>query len=88
MRKRNPLVRRDSVSASNRLTLRCSDMTLKCIGGFVLYLNIIERSSQLRVLLEGINGQSDESLIFPLALAWQLQNVRFLCRTELCSCNN
>jgi len=34
------------------LTLRVSDLTLKCIGVFVAYLNIIERSSQLRVLLE------------------------------------
>ena len=33
-------------------TLRDSDFTLKCIGVFVVYLNIIERSSQLRVLLE------------------------------------
>ena len=32
--------------------LRVSDFTPKCIGVFVVYLNIIERSSQLRVLLE------------------------------------
>ena len=32
--------------------LRVSDFTPKCIGIFVVYLNITERSSQLRVLLE------------------------------------
>jgi len=35
--------------------LRGSDFTLKCIEVFVAYLNIIERSNQLRVLLEAIN---------------------------------
>jgi len=30
-------------STSNGLTLRCADFTLKCIGGFVIYLNIIEK---------------------------------------------
>jgi len=34
------------------VTLRVSDFTLKCIGVFVVHLNIIERSSQLRVLLK------------------------------------
>ena len=34
------------------VTLRDSDFTLKCIGVFVVYLNIIEKSSELRVLLE------------------------------------
>jgi len=29
-----------------------SDFTLKCTAVFVVYQNIIERSSQLRVLLE------------------------------------
>jgi len=38
-------------STSNRLTLRCSDFTLKCIGCFSVYLNIAERSNRLRVLL-------------------------------------
>jgi len=50
----NAFVRRhsNSDSTSNRSTLRVSDFTLRCIGVFVVYLNIIERSSQLRVLLE------------------------------------
>ena len=34
------------------VTLRVSDFTLKCSGVFVIYLNIIERSNQLRVLLK------------------------------------
>jgi len=52
MRTLNTFVRRHSTSISNRLTLHCSDLTVKCIGGFVVYLNISERSNQLRVLLE------------------------------------
>ena len=50
----NAFVRRHSGSnaTTKRLTLPCSDFTLKCIGDFVVYLNIIERSNQLRVLLE------------------------------------
>jgi len=35
-----------------RLTLCVSDFTLKCIRVFVVYLDIIKSSSQLRVLLE------------------------------------
>jgi len=34
------------------VALRVSDFTLKCIGVFVVYLNIIKRTNQLRVLLE------------------------------------
>jgi len=34
------------------LTLCVSDFTLKCIRVFVVYLDIIKRSSQLRVLLK------------------------------------
>jgi len=50
----NAFVRRHSGSnaSTKRLTLPCSDFTLKCIGDFVVNLNIIERSNQLRVLLE------------------------------------
>jgi len=49
----NALVRRHSIPTLHRIiTLRVSDFTLKCIGVFVIYLNITERSSQLRVLLE------------------------------------
>jgi len=55
----------------NRLTSRRSDFTLKCIGGFVVYLTIIVKSNQLRVLLESY-GQSGASLLFRLALASQL----------------
>ena len=41
----NAFVRRHSGSnaTTKRLTLPCSDFTLKCIGDFVVYLNIIER---------------------------------------------
>jgi len=36
-----------------------------------------------------ISGQSGESLLICLALAWELQDVRLLsCETDLCSCNN
>jgi len=50
----NAFVRLHSILILHRtvLTLRGSDFTLKCIEVFVVYLNIIERSSQLRVLLE------------------------------------
>jgi len=50
----NAFVRRQFILILHRivLTLRVSDFTLKCIGVFVVYLNISERSSQLRVLLE------------------------------------
>ena len=49
----NAFVRRHSIPTLHRIvTLRVSDFTPKCIGVFVVYLNIIERSSQLRVLLE------------------------------------
>jgi len=41
-----------SNATAKRLTLRGSDFTPKCIEVFVAYLNIIERSNQLRVLLE------------------------------------
>ena len=46
-------VRRQSIPTQHRMvTLSVSDFTPKCIGVFVVYLNITERSSQLRVLLE------------------------------------
>ena len=50
--------------------LRVSDFTPKCIGVFVVYLNITERSSQLRVAFYWrVNSeQSGESLLF--ALLW------------------
>jgi len=50
----NAFVRRHSTfdSTSNRATLRVSDFTLKYIGVFVIYLNMVERSSQLTVLVE------------------------------------
>jgi len=54
MRTLNAFVRRHFILILHRtvLMLRVSDFTLKCIGVFVAYLNIIERSSQLRVLIE------------------------------------
>jgi len=33
-----------------RLWQRCSDFAVKCIGAFVVYLNITERSNQLVLL--------------------------------------
>ena len=50
----NALVRRHSNSEFDipNSALRVSDFTPKCIGVFIVYLNITERSSQLRVLLE------------------------------------
>ena len=49
----NVLVRRHSIPTLHRIvTLHVSDFTPKCIGVFAIYLNITERSSQLRVLLE------------------------------------
>jgi len=48
----NAFAHHHSTFTSNRLTLRCSKFILKRISGFVVYLNIIERSNQLRVLLE------------------------------------
>jgi len=45
----NAFVRRHSILILHRtvLTIRVSDFTLKCIGVFVVYLNIIEISNQL-----------------------------------------
>ena len=50
----NALVRRHFLipTLHQIVTLRVSDFTPKCIGVFIVYLNITERSSQLRVLLE------------------------------------
>ena len=49
----NALVRRHSeFDYIPNSALRVSDFTPKCIGIFVVYLNITERSNQLRVLLE------------------------------------
>ena len=49
----NALVRRHSNFDYYRtVALRVSDFTPKCIGVFIVYLNITERSNQLRVLLE------------------------------------
>ena len=45
-------VRRHSNATSKRLTLRCSDFTLKRIGSVGVYLNTIESRNQLRVLLD------------------------------------
>jgi len=54
---------------------------------FFVHLTIIERGNQLRVLLE-IKGQSVDSLLFHIASAWQLQDVRSRSwETDLCSCN-
>ena len=80
----------DSDSTSNRyVTLRVTDFTLKCIGVFVVYLNIIEISVNLEYYWRVISEQSGESLLICLALAWQLQDVRLLSwETDLCSCNN
>jgi len=48
MRTPNAFVRRHSILVLHGtvLTLRVSDFTLTCIGVSVVYLNIIERSSQ------------------------------------------
>ena len=50
-----------------------------CAGlyGHPVYLTIIVKSNQLRVLLESY-GQSGASLLFRLALASQLYHVRLL----------
>ena len=49
----NALVRRYSeFDYIPNSALRVSDFTPKCIGVFIVCLNITERSSQLRVLLE------------------------------------
>jgi len=51
---------------------------------FVVYLNIIERSSQL----ESTTGEVLADKVVRTK-AWQLQDVRLLSwETDLCSCNN
>ena len=75
-----------SDSTSNRLTLRVSDFTLKCIAVFVVYLNTIERSNQVAGELLTDSG---ESLLIRLASAWQFQDLRLLSwETDLGSRNN
>jgi len=73
--------RAHSTSTSNRLTVRCSDFTLKCIGGFVVYLNMIERDNYHSVTDEVKRTKWWQPLI---RLAWAGQ-VQVTC---MCSCNN
>jgi len=53
-----------------------------------VYLDIIE-AINLECYWRVVNGQSGESFLFRLALAWQLQDARsHSWETDLCSCNN
>ena len=60
------------------LRLRCSDFTFKCNGDFAVFLNIIERGSQPRLLYSRliINGQIGEICLLRLEWASPLQDVR------------
>ena len=67
------------------LMLRSFDFTFMFIRGFVVYLNIIEWSNQLEVILESYYRTKWSVLLFHLSMVWQLRNVLLLSwETDLC----